>query len=42
MLIARSILEEGRYRVGPLTPELAAKNIRYGNEEALFKAPLYQ
>lgn len=42
VLIARSILEEGTYRVGAPTPELAAKNVRYGNEDALFKAPLYQ
>ena len=39
VLIARSLLEEGAYRVGE---PIAGKWIRFGPHDALFKAPLYQ
>ena len=42
VLIARSLLQEGAYRVGPETPDLVGKNVRHGEHDALFKAPLYQ
>ena len=42
VLIAKSLIEEGAYRLGPPPPELESVPIRWSTHDALFKAPLYQ
>ena len=42
VLIAKSLIEDGAYRVGHSPPELEGRYARWGDSDALFKAPLYQ
>jgi hypothetical protein len=42
VLIAKSLIEDGAYRVGHSSPELDGREVRWGEHDALFKAPLYQ